>query len=249
METTKKIYPVNDRVALERCTKEILADFKNKFPENYKIDFLERNTVISKIESDNVVEPVPETNISNEVINEVKIYNTALENTKKAINWCLKSDIKIHRPTDFYAEMFKSDAHMEKVKGKLENKKNSLIKRERERLNKKQKKFQKQLRHKKNLDAAKEKKKNLEAIDKWKGEIKKHKDNAKDLDSFVNEKGGKGSRQNFVDKENRGKGGRQKFGGKENRGKGKIAKKSDKKRPGKVSRNKSNVKGKGKRRG
>lgn len=187
MEPTTKQH-INDRATLERRAKEIVTVFKSQFPPDYTIDFLERNTVITKLETDDSAkDATPQTNISPEVLIEVKIYNTALENTKKALGWCTKNDIRVHRPVDFYAEMFKSDAHMDKIKNKLEAKKNSVIKQERERLNKKQKKFQKQLRHNKNIDAAKEKKRNLDAIDKWKSEIKQKKDKAQDLDVFISE--------------------------------------------------------------
>ena len=234
MERRTKAQPVNDRITLERRTKQFAAEFKAQFPSTYKIDFLERNTVISKPEDSAQAQDHVDTNISNEILREVKIYNTALENTKKALTWCMKNEIRVHRPVDFYAEMFKTDAHMDKIKNKLEAKKDSIIKKERERLNKKQKKFQKQLKHTKNIDAAKEKRKNLDAIDKWKTEIRTKKDKAKDLDSFVKEDGKKKRKSAFNPKESRSV--------------GKVNKKISKKRSGKMNRNKSSAKGKSKKR-
>lgn len=215
MEPTKKIR-INDQVALERHAKKIVSQFKSQFPEKYHIDFLERNTVVAKSEVGTVAPNLP-SHISADVLAEVKNYNTALENTKKALNWCNKNEVRVHRPIDFYAEMFKTDAHMEKVKNKLVAKKDSVIKKERDRINKKQKKFSKQLKHKKNLDAAKEKKNNLAAIDKWKGEIRKKKEGARDLDSFVSEGAKRGGRKGEYGVSKDSKGGNDRRGGRDNR--------------------------------
>ena len=193
VETAKQIpenkIHINNKEEIIAKTKELISTFKAQFPEKYKLNFLERNLIQSnKPVSEDSVKEAEKMRIKADVFNEVQFYNTTLENVKRALNWCNKNEVKIFRPFDFYAEMFKKDIHMDMIKKKLTAKKDTLIKKERERLNKKNKRFQKQYRHMKNLSEAKEKKKNLDAIDAWKSEIKKKKDGAADLDKFINQK-------------------------------------------------------------
>ena len=124
--------------------------------------------------------------LSNDVLREVQIYNNTLANTVRAIKELEKTNEKIYRPEDFYAEMFKDDEHMQKIRSRLEKKKQEVVDSEQNRKNKQQKKYQKQVKHRKNIDAAKEKNKNLNAIENWKQSIKR-KENL-GLDHFVNQK-------------------------------------------------------------
>ena len=83
------------------------------------------------------------------------------------------------------AEMLKSDKVMGKVRSGLVRHQVRIQNYEEKKQNKSQKKFLKQKKHKKNLDAAMEKKKNVSAINKWKTALKNKGENAPDLDKFV----------------------------------------------------------------
>jgi len=46
-------------------------------------------------------------------------YKIALDQVANARKLCSKHDIPFTRPTDYYAEMVKSDEHMERIRTKL----------------------------------------------------------------------------------------------------------------------------------
>jgi len=81
--------------------------------------------------------------------------------------------VKYRRPLDYYAEMVKTDYHMDKVKDRLINEKEQIIGAEDRRKQRDAKKFGKQVQHKKELDKQAKKKEEFDKISKWKDTQKK----------------------------------------------------------------------------
>ena len=113
-----------------------------------------------------------------EIQREAQFFNAALTNAKSVLSKLEDMGIKLERPKDFYAEMFKSDAHMEKVAGRLEKEKKRIEDFETKKKQKQNVKFHRKLKHKRQLEAAKEKRDGFKAIEHWKQKIKRGDTNA-----------------------------------------------------------------------
>ena len=70
-----------------------------------KVPFVEHMTIVNDKE---VVLP-PKAEVHDDLKWELVFYNLTLENSKKGIEYLLQSGVKIGRPDDFFAEMYKSD--------------------------------------------------------------------------------------------------------------------------------------------
>ena len=125
--------------------------------------------------------------ISEDALKEVIIYQRTMDNTMRAIKELEKEGVKIFRPIDYFAEMFKSDSHMKIITKKLEYKNKEIVNREQNQKNKLQKKYQKNMKHRKQIEEAKEKSKNLRAIEEWKTSIRNKE--GKGLDHFISKAG------------------------------------------------------------
>ena len=156
--------------AISEINKRMTQNFRNQFPNPQNIPFDERLTVIANPKEQELSkEKAKNLDISDGIFKEVKLYQVALENAKKAISQLRKDNYsKLFRPDDFYAEMFKNDKHMGQIKARFESEKKRIEKLEKKKEKAIQKKFSKQNKHKQNLEASKEKRKNLDAIEKWK---------------------------------------------------------------------------------
>lgn len=213
---------------IEAKIKELAKDFKSRFPEGRKIAFSERNTVVSpSADSSQFDNPL---NLKPEILTEVRVYNQTLENVKRGIRELEKEGIKTKRPVDFYAEMAKTDEHMATLQSKLNAKKKEILESKEKLVAKVQRKSAKRLKHSQNLEASKEKKRNVSAIEEWKKELRTKKDKARDLSEFINKenkggKGGKGGKGSKGGKGGKSKGGPSPFAKKPNRTR-KIGKKS-----------------------
>ena len=171
--TTNQILICNN-TELSLLNKKIIESFKERFPDEKKIKFSERNTVVSDQKDEFNIEDdeADKMNISNSFKIQTIIYQRTMDNLRQSLKELKKENLAIERPADFMAEMFKSDKHMNKIKKRLLLKQKEAIKREQKSKNKLQKRFNKIEKHKKNIEQAKEKKKNLEAISNWKTSIK-----------------------------------------------------------------------------
>ena len=138
-----------------------------------------------------------ELDIKLEVQREAQFFNAALANSKMVLTKLEELGVKLERPKDFYAEMFKSDVHMEKVAGRIEREKKRIEDFETKKKQKQNVKFHKRLKHKRQLEAAKEKREGLKEIEKWKqriqkgdsnAELKFKKSNSKGMHGFINQK-------------------------------------------------------------
>merc|ERR1719246_61651 len=131
------------------------------------------------------IEVLDSSKVNDDTLREVQFYNIAKGNTDKGLVLCEKENISLDRPQDFLAEMLKSDKVMTKVRSGLVHHQVRIQNYEEKKLNKVTKKVIKQKKHKKNLEASKEKQKNVAAIDKWKKALKTSGENAPDLNKFV----------------------------------------------------------------
>jgi len=57
--------------------------------------------------------------VNDDIKREVTIYNTTRQNVIKAMKFLIQAKVPISRPDDFFAEMLKTDSHMNKIKGRL----------------------------------------------------------------------------------------------------------------------------------
>lgn len=163
-----------DNAKLTEINAQLTKAFRSQYPNPLKINFDERLAVISNPKEEALShERAQQLDISNEVFREVKVYQGALENAKRAIKQLEKNHTKLFRPADFFAEMFKTESQMKLVQRKLEGDKARLEKLEVKKEKAIQKRFHKQTRHTKNLEASKEKRRNLDAIQSWKTSMRK----------------------------------------------------------------------------
>jgi len=121
-----------------------------------------------------------------------------VKNVKNGLLLLKQSNVPIERPDDFFAEMLKSDSHMLKVKNKLVKQQVTITGFEERKQKKENKKFAKAIQSYRIQEKSKEKKKNFEAIDKWKKEIKDKGESARGLDDFMGSKERKQQKTNYV---------------------------------------------------
>jgi rRNA-processing protein EBP2 len=86
---------------------------------------------------------------SDDLQRETAFYKLALEAVPSARAQCAKHDILFTRPTDYYAEMVKSDEHMERVRTKLVEESQGIKKSEEAKKQRELKKYGKQIQHEK----------------------------------------------------------------------------------------------------
>ena len=188
--------------------KQELADIYKQLTANFNLRFSDDpDKPAPLVEHHSVVggDPVQlstQIDVKLEVQREAQFFNAALENSKVILMGLEELGVKLERPKDFYAEMFKSDAHMEKVAARLDWEKKRIENFETKKKQKQNVKFHKRLKHKRKVDAAKEKKEGLRQIEKWKQKIKKG-----DSEAELNFKQGKVKQTHgFMNQKNRKRG-------------------------------------------
>ena len=107
-------------------------------------------------------ELIPDPN--NDLTRETQFYSIARNAALSARTLLLSAKIPFTRPTDYFAEMVKSDPHMEKIKDKIRHGASEKRGREEARKQKDAKKFGKQVQVAKEQERAKEKRETLERI-------------------------------------------------------------------------------------
>lgn len=90
------------------------------------------------------------------------------ENVKKGMEILIQAKIPISRPDDFFAEMLKSDEHMAKVKSKLLQQQVKIQNFEERKQRLENKKFHKAIKAFKQSEKHKEKRENVNQINKFK---------------------------------------------------------------------------------
>ena len=167
---------LNYKEELVEIKKELVSRFNLRFSKdaNKHAPLTEHQSAIGG----EIVKLSTDLDVKLEIQREAQFFNAALTNAKSVLSKLEDMGIKLERPKDFYAEMFKSDAHMEKVAGRLEKEKKRIEDFETKKKQKQNVKFHRKLKHKRQLEAAKEKRDGFKAIEHWKQKIKRGDTNA-----------------------------------------------------------------------
>ncbi|PRP83435.1 hypothetical protein PROFUN_09208 [Planoprotostelium fungivorum] len=107
----------------------------------------------------NTVKPFVIEDVQDDLEREKRFYASTLEATSRAVELLHKHKISFRRPTDYFAEMLKSDETMKKIKSNLLNTKKNIEASEDRRKQRDMKKFGKKLQAQKRLEKQDEKKK------------------------------------------------------------------------------------------
>ncbi|KAH0853076.1 LOW QUALITY PROTEIN: hypothetical protein HID58_093483 [Brassica napus] len=105
--------------------------------------------------------------VNDDLAREMAFYTQALEGTRQAFEKLQEMGLPFLRPADYYAEMVKSDTHMEKVKSKLLYEKKQMEEAEERRKARDNKKMAKEVQSQKMKERAKQKKDEIESVKKW----------------------------------------------------------------------------------
>lgn len=108
-----------------------------------------------------------EVDVNDDLAREAAFYTQALEGTRQAFEKLQSMGLPFLRPFDYYAEMVKSDAHMQKVKGRLLMEKKQIEEAEERRKAREAKRIAKQVQAVKQKERAREKKEQIESVKKW----------------------------------------------------------------------------------
>uniref|UniRef100_A0A1J3I2G9 Putative rRNA-processing protein EBP2-like protein n=1 Tax=Noccaea caerulescens TaxID=107243 RepID=A0A1J3I2G9_NOCCA len=105
--------------------------------------------------------------VNDDLARESAFFTQALEGTKQACLKLQEMGLPFLRPSDYYAEMVKSDTHMEKVKSKLLYEKKQIEESEERRKARDNKKIAKEVQSQKMKERSKQKKDDIESVKKW----------------------------------------------------------------------------------
>ncbi|EEF35935.1 probable rRNA-processing protein EBP2 homolog [Ricinus communis] len=113
------------------------------------------------------IEQEQEVDVNDDLARELAFYTQALEGTRKAFEKLETMGLPFLRPSDYYAEMVKSDIHMEKVKGRLLAEKRNIEEAEERRKARESKRLAKEIQAQKQKERAAQKKMEIENVKKW----------------------------------------------------------------------------------
>ncbi|KAI4346053.1 hypothetical protein L6164_013135 [Bauhinia variegata] len=108
-----------------------------------------------------------EVDVNDDLVRELSFYTQALEGTRQAFEKLQSMGLPFLRPADYYAEMVKTDNHMEKVKGRLLAEKKKMEEAEESRKAREAKRLAKEIQAQKLKERAKQKKEDIESVKKW----------------------------------------------------------------------------------
>ncbi|XP_027332849.1 probable rRNA-processing protein EBP2 homolog [Abrus precatorius] len=134
------------------------------------------------------VDQEQEVDVNDDLARELAFYTQALEGTRQAFEKLQSMGRPFLRPADYYAEMVKTDNHMEKVKGRLLAEKRKMEEAEERRKAREAKRLAKEIQAQKLKERAKQKKEDIEAVKKWRKQRQQSgfADNADDADMGLN---------------------------------------------------------------
>ncbi|KAI9713058.1 MAG: rRNA-processing protein and EBNA1-binding protein ebp2 [Bogoriella megaspora] len=141
---------INNHAALKKAYKSIALPYA-------KIQFSGHMVVTT-------AEPVQIKDINDDLNRELALYKQALESVKEARSKLKKEGVPFSRPTDYFAEMVKSDEHMGKIKQKLVDEAAGKKAASEARKQRDLKKFGKQVQIAKQQERAKEKRDTMDKI-------------------------------------------------------------------------------------
>ncbi|KAI3474019.1 hypothetical protein Pfo_028807 [Paulownia fortunei] len=113
-----------------------------------------------------------EVDVNDDLTRELAFYTQALEGARQAFTKFQSMGLPFLRPSDYYAEMVKSDTHMEKVKGRLLAEKRKAEEAEERRKARENKKLAKEIQVQKQKERAKQKKEEIESVKNWRKQRK-----------------------------------------------------------------------------
>ncbi|XP_050212072.1 probable rRNA-processing protein EBP2 homolog [Mercurialis annua] len=105
--------------------------------------------------------------VNDDLARELAFYTQALEGTRKAFEKIEATGLPFLRPSDYYAEMVKTDVHMGKVKGRLLAEKKNMEEAEERKKARESKKLSKEVQAQKQKERAAQKKGEIESVKKW----------------------------------------------------------------------------------
>jgi rRNA-processing protein EBP2 len=108
-----------------------------------------------------------EVDVNDDLTRELAFYTQALEGTREAFVKFESMKLPFLRPSDYYAEMVKTDGHMEKVKGRLLAEKRRIEEAEERKKARESKKIAKEVQVQKSKERTKQKKEEIESVKKW----------------------------------------------------------------------------------
>jgi rRNA-processing protein EBP2 len=147
---------INNKPALQDRLADIVLGGGAKIPWVESFSCLSRTTAESLVED-----------VNDDLKRELAFYDIALAGVKDCQEMCRSSGVSYERPTDYYAEMVKSDGHMLKVKKELLEQAAKIEASELRRKQRDAKKFGKALQVERNQEKEKKKKDELDSIKKW----------------------------------------------------------------------------------
>ncbi|KAL5981497.1 hypothetical protein ACLOJK_015559 [Asimina triloba] len=113
-----------------------------------------------------------EVDVNDDLARELAFYTQALEGTRQAFEKLQSMGLPFLRPPDYYAEMVKTDSHMEKVRGRLLVEKKRLEEAEERRKAREAKRIAKEVQAQKLKERTKQKKDQIESVKKWRKQRK-----------------------------------------------------------------------------
>ncbi|ORY48666.1 eukaryotic rRNA processing, partial [Rhizoclosmatium globosum] len=102
--------------------------------------------------------------VDNDLKREMAFYKQALEAALVGYKELRKLNVPVHRPDDYYAEMIKSDEHMNMVRQKLVDEANAIAASEKAKKLRDAKKFGKKVQQEKLLERQKSKREELDKV-------------------------------------------------------------------------------------
>ncbi|KAF5702926.1 rRNA processing protein EBP2 [Fusarium globosum] len=112
-EDKEDIIP-HQRLTINNTTALLTALNRISIPTDKSVPFATHQSIIS---TDLTSEAIPD--VSDDLQRELAFYSQSLEAARSARKLLRKENVPFSRPKDYFAEMIKEDAHMEKVKAKL----------------------------------------------------------------------------------------------------------------------------------
>ncbi|KAI9593093.1 eukaryotic rRNA processing protein EBP2-domain-containing protein [Syncephalis fuscata] len=109
-------------------------------------------------------EPVVPDDVHDDLKRELAFYTQALEAAELGLKTLRKAKVPVDRPADYFAEMVKTDAHMEKIRRKLMDERTKVIASEDARRQRELKKFGKKVQQEKTIERQKTKSAELDKI-------------------------------------------------------------------------------------
>lgn len=113
-----------------------------------------------------------EVDVNDDLTRELAFYTQALEGARVAFKKFQSMGLPFLRPSDYYAEMVKTDTHMQKVKGRLLAEKKRTEEAEERRKARENKKLAKEIQVQKQRERAKQKKEDIESVKNWRKQRK-----------------------------------------------------------------------------